>query len=223
MSATEPTSTPAPHERIVGVILAGGQSRRMGGGDKPLGLLAGRTLLERLIERVAPQCSRLVISANGDPSRFVKFTLPVISDPDGNHAGPLAGILAAMRWTQTEVPSATHVVSIPGDTPFIPPDLVARLAFETGKKSKQIAVAASCGRMHPPIAIWPISLLPALETFLFEEQLSRVTAFLERHGAIEVEWPSEPYDPFFNINTPDDMARASELIAHGLVTAWSVR
>ena len=217
MSAKEPAGTSLSNEGIVGVILAGGQSRRMGGGDKPLRLVAGCTLLERLIKRLNPQCSRIVVSANGDPSRFADFNLPVIGDLDGNQAGPLAGILAAMHWMTTEKPSATHLVSVPGDTPFIPHDLVARLENETILHSRQISVAASGGRMHPPIALWPVSLLADINHFLVKESQSRVAAFLSHHGIAEVEWPSEPYDPFFNINTPDDIDFATGLVAQGLV------
>ena len=202
---------------IVGVILAGGQSRRMGGGDKSLASFAGHTLIDHVIGRFATQCARILISANGDPSRFAAANLPVIGDLDGNHAGPLAGILAAMHWARREMPETTHIASVTADAPLIPYDLVARLALEATDQSKEIAVARSAGQIHPPIALWPVNLHTSLEHYLMEEKQSRVAGFLAIHTTAEVEWPSEPYDPFFNINTPEDMARANALVSGGLV------
>ena len=166
MSAEEPAGTSLSHGRIVGVILAGGQSRRMGGGDKSLARLAGRTLMDRVIGRFAPQCAGIVISANGDPSRFANFKLPVIGDLEESHAGPLAGILAAMHWARREMPTATHIASVTADAPLIPHDLVARLALKATEQSNEIAVARSAGQTHPPIALWPVNLLKSLEHYL---------------------------------------------------------
>ncbi|MEH3062715.1 MAG: molybdenum cofactor guanylyltransferase [Methylobacterium radiotolerans] len=179
----------------------------MGGGDKPLLRLGGRTLLERVVERLGPQCGAgLALSANGDPARFPGFPGPVLPDPVPDQPGPLAGILAGLEHAGAR--GIARVVSVSGDAPFLPEDLVARLGAagpETG-----IALAASGERQHYTIALWPTALSDALRDYL-ERGERRVGAFIARHGAAVATWPVEPVDPFLNINSPADLAAAEGL------------
>lgn len=196
---------------ILGVILAGGLARRMGGGDKPLLQLGGRSLLDRVAERLGPQCEAgLILSANGHPARFSRFPGPVVADTVPGHAGPLAGILAGMEMAADIDRSLTHVVSAPGDAPFLPRDLVARLHAAIGD-GHPIAHAASGGRGHYTVALWPVALRRELRAALLREDRA-VHRFIAAHGAATVEWPSEPVDPFLNINTPEDLAAAEGLV-----------
>ncbi len=198
-------------EPTFGVVLAGGLSRRMGGGDKPLRRVGGRSILERVIDRLAPQCEGLLINANGDPGRFASFDLPVVADDIPDFAGPLAGILAALDWIARDRPAVRWAVSVAGDTPFIPPDLVARLHAGRAEADSSLACAASGGRTHPVVGLWPVSLRVDLRAFLIEEGQRKVGAFGPRHGIAEVDWPVEPYDPFFNANAPDDLDEAERI------------
>lgn len=191
----------------VGVILAGGLSRRMGGGDKPLALLGGERLLDRVITRLAPQVDALALNANGDPSRF-GIGLPVIADPLPGHPGPLAGLLAGFDFAVRR--GADRLLTVSGDCPLLPLDLAARLAAGMGEAPA--AIAASGGREHPVIGLWDTALAPVLRALLVEEGERRVRAFTNRIGAVTVDWPTEPYDPFLNINTPDDLVRAATFI-----------
>ncbi|WP_018043015.1 molybdenum cofactor guanylyltransferase MobA [Methylobacterium sp. 88A] len=200
-------------EPVLGVILAGGLSRRMGGGEKPLRMLAGRTLLDRVVERFAPQCGLgIVLNANGDPARFAEFPGPVVPDGVPDNPGPLAGILAALDHAAARHPSATHVASVTGDAPFLPLDLVERL--RTGLSGSPIAMASSAGREHFTVALWAVSLRDDLRASLVERGERRVGAFLRRYGAVAVDWPADPVDPFLNINTPEDLALAEALLPH---------
>lgn len=183
-----------------GVILAGGLSRRMGGGDKPLRPLGGRPMLAHVIARLAPQCAGLAINANGDPARFAAFGLPVWPDSVPGHPGPLAGVLAAL-----EASPLPWVVTATGDAPFLPPDLVARLHGA----GAALACAASGGHLHPPVALWPRSLAGELRTAILEGE-RRVGAFAARHGVAAVSWDG---DPFLNVNTPEELAAAERLLA----------
>ncbi|MBB2963035.1 molybdenum cofactor guanylyltransferase MobA [Methylobacterium sp. R2-1] len=196
---------------VLGLILAGGLSRRMGGGDKPLRRLAGRTLLERVAERLRPQCQGgLVLSANGDPARFRDvFSGEILSDPVPDHPGPLAGILAGMEAAQ---PGITHVVSVPGDAPFLPHDFVARLVAAAAAEGKPIALAASGERRHFTSALWPVALRVDLRDWLGRGE-RRVGGFIERHGAAVASWPVAPVDPFLNLNAPEDLAAAEAILA----------
>jgi molybdopterin-guanine dinucleotide biosynthesis protein A len=200
---------------IAGIILAGGLSRRMGGGDKPLGMLAGRALLEHVIARLKPQVHVLAVNANGDPARFAGFGLPVLPDTVEGFAGPLAGILAGLEWAAANT-AAHHIVTVAGDTPFFPDDLVAGLAEAAMGKPQAVAVASSSGRWHPTFALWPVDLAASLRHALVGENERRVKAFVERHDHVEVDFPFPEvagitYDPFFNINMPDDLAEAERL------------
>ncbi|KAA0121116.1 molybdenum cofactor guanylyltransferase MobA [Methylobacterium sp. P1-11] len=189
---------------VLGLILAGGQARRMGGGDKPLLRLGGRTLLDRVVERLKPQCGAgLALSANGDPSRFSAFPGPILRDPVPDQPGPLAGILAGLEHAAAQ--GVARVVSVSGDAPFLPADLVARL--EAAGSETGIALAASGARQHYTIALWPTALRDDLRGYL-ERGERRVGAFIARHGAAAAAWPEEPVDPFLNLNTPEDLAAA---------------
>ncbi|MDR6955565.1 molybdopterin-guanine dinucleotide biosynthesis protein A [Ancylobacter sp. 3268] len=196
--------------RILGVILAGGLSRRMGGGDKALLPLAGHRLLDRVVGRLAPQVDALLLNANGDPQRF-GLALPVAADPLPDFPGPLAGLLAGFEHARTHAPWARHILTVSADCPLLPPDLAARLLAEKGEAAA--AIAASGGRDHPVIGLWDVALAPLLRTLLLDEGERRMRAFTARAGAVSVDWPVEPYDPFLNINTPDDLAAAERLIA----------
>lgn len=194
---------------ILGVALAGGLARRMGGGDKPLRQLGGRPLLDHVLERLTPQVARIAINANGDPARFATYGLPVIPDGLPDHPGPLAGILAALDWAARE--GFADIASVPGDSPFIPHDLVARLTAARTAAGVPLACARSGGWAHPPIGLWPVTLRNALREALLggERKIDRWTA---QHGIAEVEWPVDPVDPFFNANTPEDLAEAEILL-----------
>ena len=201
---------------IAGIILAGGLSRRMGGGDKTLLELGGRPLLDHVVARLAPQVGYLALSANGDPARFAKVGIPVLDDTVEGYAGPLAGILTGLEWAAANTPCKS-LVTTAGDTPFLPVDLVAKLAAAATSRPGSIAVASSGGRRHPTFALWPLGLRQALRRFLVDEDNRRVSAFIERHDFVEVEFPllthgSDEIDPFFNINTPGDLAVAERLL-----------
>lgn len=195
-------------------ILAGGLARRMGGGDKPLRAIAGRPLLAHVIERLQPQCGALALNANGDSARFESFGLPVIADDVQGFPGPLAGVLAAMDWAAEQQPHAACILTAPGDCPFLPRDLVARLHQARLDEHAEIAVAASGGHLHPVIALWPVAIRDALRAALIEDDIRKVERFTARYPRAVVEWPVTPFDPFFNANTPEDVAEA-ERIATG--------
>jgi molybdopterin-guanine dinucleotide biosynthesis protein A len=196
---------------ILGVILAGGLATRMGGGDKGLKTVGGKAILLRVAERLGPQLDRLIINANGDPERFIAFDLPVVADDLPDRPGPLAGILAAMDYA-AEMTGADTVLSVAADCPFLPRDLVPRLSAAMIVKRARIAVAHSGGFAQPTIALWDISLRRDLRRALTDENLRKIDLFTARYTVAEAEWPIEPFDPFFNANTPDDLAVAEALV-----------
>jgi molybdenum cofactor guanylyltransferase len=198
--------------KIVGLLLAGGQSRRMGGGDKALRLLGGMSLLERVIERLRPQVKALVLNANGDPARFAKFALPVLPDSVPDFAGPLAGVLAGLDWTAAHRPDCAHIVSVATDAPFLPTDLVSRLARDMEKAGAELACAASAGQAHPVIGLWPVQLREDLRRAVVDEAVRKVDVWTARHRLAIVPFPSAPVDPFFNANRPEDLATAAALL-----------
>jgi molybdenum cofactor guanylyltransferase len=199
--------------RIPGVLLAGGLARRMGGGDKPMRQIAGRTILARVIARLSPQCDGLILNANGDPARFAAFGLPVIADRVQDFPGPLAGILAALDWAAAERPEVDHVLSAAADCPFLPRDLVARLDRARIEHDAQLAVAASGGQSHPVIGLWSVALREELRHALVVEDVRKIDRWTARYRLATVSWPTTPVDPFFNANTMDDIAEAERLAA----------
>jgi molybdopterin-guanine dinucleotide biosynthesis protein A len=191
--------------RIFGVILAGGQSRRMGGVDKALVPLCGRPLIAHVLDRLEPQVDRVLISANGDAGRFADFGCKVV--PDSSPQGPLSGVLAAL--TVAASMGATHVVSTPVDTPFLPGDLVPQLLLAAEGSAEGLALASDATGHHPATAVWPVGLAPALAIFLATGE-AKVTRFTAAHHAAIAIFP----DPraFLNLNTPEDLAAAEALL-----------
>ncbi|MGQ4274601.1 molybdenum cofactor guanylyltransferase MobA [Terrihabitans sp. B22-R8] len=201
----------AIHPPVLGALLAGGLGRRMGEGDKPLRTVAGLTLLERAIAALRPQCAALILNANGDPARFAATELPIVPDSIPDHAGPMAGVLAALDWCAAHRPDIDWVVTAAADQPFLPADLVARLHMARAERKRPLAVAESGGRMHPVNALWPVSLREDLRSALIGTDQRRIGAFIGTYDPARADWPSEPRDPFFNANTPDDLAEAERL------------
>jgi molybdopterin-guanine dinucleotide biosynthesis protein A len=199
--------------RIPGVLLAGGLARRMGGGDKPMRTIRGRTILERVITRLAPQCDGLILNANGDPARFSPFGLSVVADGVANFPGPLAGILAALDWAAVHRPDISLVLSAAADCPFLPRDLVSRLYEALAGQNAQLAVAASGRQSHPVIGLWSVSLRDELRHALVVEDVRKIDRWTARYKLATVTWPTAPLDPFFNANTMDDIAEAERLAA----------
>ncbi len=197
--------------KIAGVVLAGGLSRRMGGGDKCLRLLRGRPILAHIVERARGQVTDLALNANGDPARFAEFGLPVIADGIAGFAGPLAGVLAGLDWAAARVPGCSHVASFAGDAPFLPLDLVARLEAAIARGGHDLACAASGGQVHPVFGLWPVALREDLRRAVIEEQVRKVDIWTARHRLAVVDFPAAPVDPFFNANRPDDLAEAERL------------
>jgi molybdenum cofactor guanylyltransferase len=195
------------------VLLAGGLARRMGGGDKPMRRIGGRTILERVIARLKPQCGELILNANGDPARFAEFGLPVIADTVENFPGPLAGILAALDWTAANRPEVSFILSAAADCPFLPRDLVERLTRARAEQDAQLAVASSGGQSHPVIGLWSVALRDELRHALVAEDVRKIDRWTARYRLATVNWPTTPLDPFFNANTMDDIAEADRLAA----------
>jgi molybdopterin-guanine dinucleotide biosynthesis protein A len=194
-----------------GVLLAGGLARRMGGGDKPMRQIGGRTILQRVIARLEPQCDSLILNANGDPARFASFGLPVIADSVADFPGPLAGILAALDWAAAVRPDVAWIVSAAADCPFLPRDLVMRLHEARAEEDAQLAVAASGGQSHPVIGLWSVALREELRHALVKQDIRRIDRWTARYKLATVSWPTTPLDPFFNANTMDDIAQAERL------------
>jgi len=199
--------------KIVGLLLAGGQSRRMGGGDKALRVIGGIPLLERVIERMRPQVETLVLNANGDPARFAGFGLPVVPDSVPDYAGPLAGVLAGLDWTAAHRSDCTYVVSVATDAPFLPTDLVSRLVRGMEKSGAELVCAASGGQPHPVIGLWPVRLREDLRHAVVDKTVRKVDVWTARHRLATVPFLSEPIDPFFNANRPEDLTTAAALLA----------
>ena len=202
---------------VTGVLLAGGQSRRMGGGDKGLLELAGRPMLGHVICRLGAQVGAMVINANGDPARFAAFGLPVVPDTIAGFVGPLAGVLAGMRWSAANTPAARWIVTAAGDAPLLPSDLVARLASAVEGRPGAIALAQSHGELHPVIGLWPVALADDLEAQL-RAGVRKVLHWTDRHGTVPVAFlPARvcglDIDPFFNANTPQELDQLRSMLA----------
>lgn len=200
-------------ESVVGIILAGGLARRMGGGDKCLLPLAGKTLLQRTIDRASPQVTKLLLNANGNSLRFARTRLPVVPDVFSNNMGPLAGIHAGMNWMEHHAPEADWLVSFASDTPFFPMNFVEMLTTAANSGSTKIAVATSKLNVHPVFALWHISLKTELEALLETGQAPRLQEWMLANKTLKVEFNADVYDPFFNINTPQDLYAAEPISA----------
>ena len=195
----------------LGLVLAGGLARRMGGGDKLRTSIGGVSILSRVLERLKPQCTRLILNANGDPARFADTALPVIADDVPGFAGPLAGIMAGLDWAAAHAPDVAYVASVPGDCPFLPRDLVARLHQARVDSGQPLACARSGEWRHPVVGVWPVALRADLRHALTKEDLRKIELWTARHGVALADWPADPVDPFFNVNTPEDAAAAERL------------
>lgn len=201
----EPVNEPI----IGGLILAGGQSRRMGGTDKCFAELGAKPLIAHAIDRAKRQVSALVIGAGGDPARFDALGLPVIADAVEAFGGPLTGILAGLEWAAAQ--GMGRLATFAADVPFFPLDLVARLSEKMAGRSESIAIAASGGQAHPVFGLWPVGLAPNLRAYLDSGESRSVLAFLDEREVTKVNFPAVPFDPFFNINTPEDLVAAGSM------------
>lgn len=197
----------------LGLVLAGGRATRMGGGDKTLLKVGDTTILERVLARIRPHCTAAALNANGDASRFSTFGLPVVTDEVPDFAGPLAGILAGLEWAAREHPEIEWIASVPGDCPFLPRDLIPRLHEARMAEGRILACARSGEWRHPVVALWPVALRADLRRALFEEDLHKIELFTGRYGVAVAEWPDRPFDPFMNVNTPQDLAAAADIAA----------
>jgi len=197
----------------LGLVLAGGLARRMGGGDKARISIGGATILERVLARLTPQCAAVILNANGDPARFADAGLAVVPDSVPGFAGPLAGILAGLDWAAAHRPEIADVASVPGDCPFLPPDLVARLSAARAAAGAPLACARSGEWRHPVVGLWPVKLREDLRHALVEEDLRKIEIWTGLHGIAVADWPAAPVDPFFNVNTPQDAAAAERMAA----------
>lgn len=199
-------------DAILGVVLAGGQGRRMGaGGDKPLTPLGSGTLLSHVLERARPQCASMIINANGDAARYADAGLPVVEDQVDGFVGPLAGVLTAMDWAARNAPGCSHVMSFAGDAPFIPRDLVARLIDGLGDGA-ELARPRSFGQRHPVFGLWPVRLRADLRDQLVNHGTRKIDLFTAHYAVVEIDFDGVP-DPFFNVNTPEDRDEAERILA----------
>jgi molybdopterin-guanine dinucleotide biosynthesis protein A len=213
MILTQPNTPMSNSPSVVGIILAGGLAKRMGGGDKCLLPLAGKTLLQRTVERAQPQVASLLLNANGNSLRFARTRLPVIPDVYPGNLGPLAGVHAGLSWMQSTNPDAEWLASFASDSPFFPADLVTKLFEAATSQNAQLAVASSKNRTHPIFALWHASLLGKIEQQLQTGDIPRLQDWIKQQKLVEVEFTAEGYDPFFNINVPQDLYAAEPLVA----------
>ena len=204
-------STPIPP--TLGLVLAGGLARRMGGGDKARLEIGGESNLARLQATLSAQCTGIIINANGDLERFADTGCPVVPDNVPDHPGPLAGILAGLDWLAAQNNGIEWIVSVPGDCPFLPDDLVERL--HQARRQKGTGVPLACARSgewrHPVVGLWPLALREDLRKALVDEDLRKIEVWTARHSIAIADWPAEPIDPFFNVNTPEDAERAARI------------
>lgn len=203
----------APVPPTLGLVLAGGQARRMGGGDKALIEIGGITILDRVLAVLSAQCTGIIINANGDPSRFADTGVPVVPDDIPGYPGPLAGILAGLDWLAAQENGVEWIVSVPGDCPFLPDDLVEKL--HGARRRLGAGVPLACARSgewrHPVVGLWPLALRADLRKALVEENLRKIEVWTARHGVAIADWPDKPVDPFLNVNTPEDVKRAASI------------
>ena len=195
------------------IILAGGRATRMAGADKASRMLGGKPLIAHVLAALKPQCGVMVINANGNAARFGALGVPVVPDDVPGFAGPLAGILAGLDHLAGRHPDLSHAVSAATDTPFLPADLVAKLDAARLTAKADIAIARSDNIVHPTFALWPIGVRADLREALVDEDLHRVTTFFSRYRCAYADWSAAPFDPFFNVNTPDDLRIAEQILA----------
>ena len=207
------TNIPIPP--TLGLVLAGGLARRMGGGDKARIEIGGVTILDRVLATLSGQCTDIIINANGDPERFADTGCTVVPDTVPDFAGPLAGILAGLEWLAAQDNGVEWLVSVPGDCPFLPDDLVERL--HQARRKLGAGVPLACARSgewrHPVVGLWPLALRKDLRKALVDEDLRKIEVWTARHGVAIADWPDQPIDPFFNVNTPEDAVRAEQVAA----------
>lgn len=185
----------------------------MGGGDKGMIKIGNQTILARVLERLSPQCAGMIINANGDSARFRFTGLPVVPDDIPDFAGPLAGVLAGLDWAANHAPEAKYVATAPGDCPFLPRELVSGLEEARQRENKPLACAKSGDWRHPVVGLWPVALRADLRRALMDENLHKIEIWTARHGVAIAQWDDKPIDPFFNVNTPEDVALANEVVA----------
>lgn len=200
---------------VVAMVLAGGQSRRMGGQEKAFIELAGRALLRHVLDRVKPQAGAILLNANGDPARFADFGMPVRQDVVAGFAGPLAGILTGMEWAAEIHPEAPFLLTVPCDAPFVPDDLIARLDAARRNKGAALALARSGGRDHPVVGLWPVAERFNLRRALVDEDIRKIALWTDRFAVAHADFSTDPVDPFFNVNSPEDLARAERVMGAG--------
>ena len=207
--------TGLPLPPTLGLVLAGGLARRMGGGDKARIEIGGISILDRVLATLSGQTTEIIINANGDPKRFADTGLEVVPDNVAGFAGPLAGILTGLDWLAAQENGVEWLVSVPGDCPFLPEDLVERLHIARRKMGAGVPLA--CARSgdwrHPVVGLWPLALRADLRKALVDEDLRKIEVWTARHGVAIADWPDQPIDPFFNVNTPEDAARAEQVAA----------
>jgi molybdopterin-guanine dinucleotide biosynthesis protein A len=206
-------SMTVPPPPTFGLVLAGGLARRMGGGDKVRIKIGRSTILDRVLATLSGQCVDIIINANGDPERFADTGCTVVPDNVPGFAGPLAGILAGLDWLAAQNNGIEWMLSVPGDCPFLPDDLVERL--HAARREMGAGVPLACARSgewrHPVVGLWPVALRESLRKALVDEDLRKIEVFTARHGVAIAEWPDQPIDPFFNVNSPEDVKRAEEV------------
>lgn len=208
---SSPALTECEEKPVVGVVMAGGLSRRMGGGDKFDLKLNGKTLLQIAIERARPQVEQLIINANVDADHFSQYNLPVVADCVAGFAGPLAGILTGMRWAREHLPNCEWIATFACDSPFFPLDLIVRFKSALANQEGDMVCAKSGSQLHPVFGLWPVALYDDLWDTLVNKDIRRMGAWLKTHHYLEVCYDNQPVDPFFNLNTPEDFSRAKEL------------
>jgi molybdopterin-guanine dinucleotide biosynthesis protein A len=205
--------TDVPIPPTVGLVLAGGLARRMGGGDKARLKIGRSTILNRVLTTLSEQCADIIINANGDPERFADTGCVVVPDNVPGHPGPLAGVLAGLDWLAAQNNRIEWILSVPGDCPFLPDDLVEKLHLARRKMGAGVPLA--CARSgewrHPVVGLWPVALRENLRKALVEDDLRKIEVWTAQHGIAIADWPAEPFDPFFNVNTPEDAERATRI------------
>ena len=201
-------------DQLVGVILAGGLSRRMGGGDKSMLALGGQPILKYVVDLAQAQVDTVLLNVNGDAQRFAAFELPFQADIVPDFAGPLAGVVSAMAWAKQHKASATHIITMAADTPFFPADYVSRMIKQMQLGGQRLACASYEGRTQPVFGLWPVDLFDGLSRAIIEDDMRKVDRFTSPYGVADVAFDELTHNPFFNVNRPEDLSLAEQLLAH---------